>query len=206
MANQDNTNKRGKFAKAVLASSAALIIVAFIAPASMIRGAMKTEMELTRAIAGTAVASDIYHTANTMSKHMIDRERWRQVIRGIKPPLMNHSRLHRLLDDRVDAAAALIEVGCYRVAGFWAWFALAIPLLIATIVDGAMVRKVRQHQFRYASHTSHTISGGMIGGFIALMIGGVLAPVPLPYIATAVLALPLGLMIWKWIGDLPKRL
>lgn len=206
MAKPSSSPERGKIGKATLFLVICVILIAFLAPAKLLRGALFDERLATAKIAGLSVEHDINATATSWSKWLVDREKWHAGIRELDLPLVNRVRLASYLDERAEALAAMAEVGCYRLAGLWGWLMVALPLLFAVFLDAAMTRKARQHQFRYTSHTLQHTAGTLIGILIALLVAGLFIPYPLPYVMTAMVGIPLAWLSWSWIVSMPKRL
>lgn len=203
-AKQDG-NRRGKFAKALLFAVICLVLVLFLAPPEMPQGALVQERNITANIVGQANEDKVYAISDQWLGFLVDQVAWHAYVRDIDIPLTRRDRLRVYLDDRVEAATALIKVACYRLVGIWIWLLLALPMFAAVIIDAVMTRKARQHQFRYVSHTLQRASGSMIGSIVALLIVGMFVPFPLPYMLTALLMAPLGWLTWNWIANLPKR-
>lgn len=199
-------NRRGKFAKALLFAVICLILVLFLAPPEIPQGALVQERGITAGIVGETNEEKLYAISDQWHGFLVDQDTWHAHVHEIDLPLMHRYKLRAYLDDRIEATAALIEIGCYRLAGIWIWLLLALPMFVAVIVDAVMTRKARQHQFRYVSHTLQRASGAMIGAILALLIVGMFVPYPMPYSLTAVLIIPLGWLIWNWIANLPKRI
>lgn len=206
MAKSASKPERGKLGNAILFLMICVILIAFLAPAQMLRSAQFDERLSTSETVGFGVEKDINALASAMSKRLVDRDRWHAGARSVDLPLVNRERFARYLEDRADAAASMVEIGCYRLAGLWIWLMVALPLLSAVILDAVMVRKARQHQFRYTSHTIQHTAGTMIGVMIALLVAGLFIPYPMPYVMTAIIAIPLAWLSWSWIANLPKRL
>ncbi|MEL0583451.1 MAG: DUF4400 domain-containing protein [Candidatus Thiodiazotropha sp. (ex. Lucinoma kazani)] len=183
-----------------------LILVLFLAPPEMPQGALVQERGITAGIVGEASEEKVYAISDQWHGYLVDQDAWHARVHDIDLPLTHRYNLRAYLDDRVEAATALIEIGCYRLAGIWIWLMLALPMFVAVIMDAVMTRKARQHQFRYVSHTLQRASGAMIGTIIALLIVGMFVPYPLPYMLTAFLIVPLGWLTWNWIANLPKRI
>ena len=198
-------NRRGKFAKALLFAVICIILVLFLAPPEIPQGALVQERDITTNIVGQANEEKVYAISDRWHGFLVNQDAWHAYVRDIELPLTHRNRLQAYLDDRVEAAVALIEIACYRLVGIWIWLLLALPMFVAVIVDAVMTRKARQHQFRYVSHTLQRTSGAMIGAIIALLIVGMFVPYPLPYMFTAVLIVPLGWLVWNWLANLPKR-
>ncbi|MCG7871022.1 MAG: DUF4400 domain-containing protein [Candidatus Thiodiazotropha lotti] len=206
MPSQSDNSRRGKLAKAILFAMICIILVLFLAPPAVLQSAFAQEREITADLVGYSNEEKIHSMSDRWNRSLVDREAWHAGARNIELPLTHHNRLASYLEDRVEAAAALIEIGCYRLASIGIWLMLALPLFIAVVVDAVMTRKVRQHQFRYVSHTLQFASGTAIGVVVALLLAGLFIPYPLPYTLTAFLGIPLAWLIWNWVANLPKRI
>jgi len=206
VAGKSSSSERSNLGKAFLFSVICIVLVMFLAPPELPRTAMDQERLTTMNLAGTTVEHDIHVTAQNWYETLVDRKKWHAGARDVDLPLVNQERLARYLDNRVEATAALVEIGLYRLSGLWIWLMVALPLLAATAVDAAMTREVRKHQFRYTSHTLQFAAGSSIGWLVVLITAGAFIPYPIPYVFSAVLAIPLGWMIWSWIANMPKRL
>ena len=206
MTTRTDANRRGKFAKALLFAVICLILVLFLAPPEMPQSALKQERGITASLIGEDNEEKIHAISDRWHGLLVDQNAWYAHVQDIDLPLTHRRNLRAYLYDRVEAAVSLIEIGCYRLAGIWIWLLLALPMFVAVVMDAAMSRKVRQHQFRYVSHTLQRASGAMIGTIVALLIVGMFVPYPLPYMLTAFLVVPLSWLTWNWIANLPKRI
>lgn len=162
----------------VLAAALALglAVPALVSPVEM-AAAIRAESRLQAVLLGSKAERDILARAR----------RWLGLdgSTAIEPAPAMHDPLSARLADagaRVietgyfQRARALVRLAAYRAAALVAWLALAFPLVIAAVVDGAVMRGVRMRSFAHLSPVLFGIglNGTLAGLGVALVL--LLAP------------------------------
>lgn len=206
MANKANEKRKSKLQIVMLISVIASILLVFLAPVSLVKDSLKSEMEMTSSLVGHEIEKDIYKNSLSCRDTLINQNALYTNVRKINIPFTNQTRVRTFLVERLDVFTHAIGSACYRVTSLWSWASILIPIFFAAVVDGIVRWKIKQHQFVYVSHSVHSASGGMIGLLLMLIFAGLLIPIPMPYIAAAPLGGIITFLTWNWISNLPKRL
>lgn len=124
--------------------------------------------------------------------------------RGFEP--IDDSPIWVWLRGRLNVIWGAFAQALQRLALVLAWWPFMAILLVATLGDGWLRRRIRQHGFVYASPLTHH---GAIWGMATLWIGvGLLlfAPIPIPTLAMPILGIITAVCVDLALTNAQKRL
>lgn len=111
------------------------------------------------------------------------------------------------LQDRGVALEALAHLMIIRAVAIAVWFPLYVIILMPSLVDGLIERRIKRETFSYPSPMKHRMGLKMDFFVIFLIIAGLLSPIPIPpLILPMTLAVSLAVTGIMVVGNLPKKL
>lgn len=91
---------------------------------------------------------------------------------------------------------------CWRAAHFVVWVVYLVPFLVAIVIDGILVRRVKLASFRYTSPTLYNLSWhSIIGLFAAAVVGSALI-VAIPVLVYPGVVASIGILARLLIGNI----
>lgn len=198
--------EKSKTTKVLIFIFICIILIAFLAPASLPKSAMEKEISMTNSIAGEKITLEISRTAQKINKALVDKDQWVKTVRDVDLPLANKTKLSKMLVERTEAITSTLEATSFRLASILAWLLPALPLLMATVLDGLLERKIRQYRFSYTSHGVHASTGTALAFIFLGLLAGMFIPAPIPYVGIVFIIPFIMVFVWVWLANLPKRL
>ncbi len=115
------------------------------------------------------------------------------------------NKVEEIIEDVGETTLLIIFQSIYRAQTFLFWIPLFIPFLIAFIVEGLTVRKVKQFTFGWASaNTFHLMKRSIIGLTPVLIVLYFAFPLSLPVVLPLALLIMLGITTNILISNLQK--
>jgi hypothetical protein len=115
------------------------------------------------------------------------------------------NKMNSVLKDIGDVTLLIIYQSIYRSQVILFWIPLFIPVLIALIVDGLALRKVKQHTFGWASaNVFHLMKLSLVGIIPFILTLYVSFPIEIPVILPLIVLIVMGYSINKLLSNLQK--
>lgn len=116
------------------------------------------------------------------------------------------SALERWLLDRSCSSLLWVRLIVYRAHAFLLWGLLGAPLLLATLLDGLLVREIRKTAFVSQSPIRHKLGVHSLRLVGFAMLVWLVVPWPMSLGVVPAVVVFVAISAWLWLGHLQKRL
>ncbi|TRZ99094.1 MAG: DUF4400 domain-containing protein [Rhodocyclaceae bacterium] len=120
--------------------------------------------------------------------------------------LSDGEKINAWARDRVVTLTIWGQIINYRFTLLYVWLLVMLPLLMASFIDGYLVREGRKYIFQQQSSVRHRAGVKIATGFAA--VAGVSLLLPL-HVWPLLMPMALGVMAiaaWVWVSNLQKRI
>jgi hypothetical protein len=176
-----------------------IIVIALMVPPSVVERAWAVQQESTQRWVG----------------HGIDAWAWQQAHAGHQwlAGLMRDA-MHNMEDNGINrwlaarAYVILLWAGIvwYRLMIVAVWALFALPIMLAAITDGALVRQVRKASFNTPSPALHKAGAKAAKLSAAILLIWAIVPIDIPALIVPIMVVLAALGVWTWIAHMQKRI
>lgn len=194
-----------------------VLIYSVFVDESYVVGAMQKEHALNAQVIGDELAIATHNrgqgwyeaavvsnglAANVFAMYVPDAVDWQNAgsaMDGMGKPIFDW------FEQRLRVLFSLIFLACLRISAALVWAPYMALVAVPLVVDGALVRKIRQTTFDFQSPLRHGYSAALVGVVATLFLLMIFAPLPMPAFVAPAFAAVVALATRTIIANLPKR-